>query len=231
MISVVVVDDDFRVARIHSTFVSRVDGFEVVGVAHSGADAMRLVKEVVPDLVLLDLYLPDVFGLDLLNQLRVQGLRSDVIVISAGNESTTVQQAVQLGVTNYLLKPFTFAVLQQRLEDYRQNRSSRPSLRVGDQSEIDRLFGRSGTSLLDQLPKGLSPETATLILTEVAQSSSGLSASECASQVGVSRVSARRYLEHYAGQGLMKVSLRYGNAGRPERRYELSRKPADQDGP
>lgn len=229
MISVVVVDDDFRVAKIHSSFVSRVDGFQVVGVAHSGADAMRLVREVVPDLVLLDLYLPDAFGLDLLNQLRVQGLRSDVIVISAGNESSTVEQAVQLGVTNYLLKPFTFADLQQRLEDYRQHRSSRPSHRMGDQSEIDRWFGRKGASLLDQLPKGLSPETATLILTEVAESSTGLSASECASHVGVSRVSARRYLEHYASQGLMRVSLRYGNAGRPERRYALSRRLTDED--
>nr|WP_294691315.1 response regulator [uncultured Friedmanniella sp.] len=231
MISVVVVDDDFRVAKIHTSFVSRVDGFEVVGVAHTGADAMRLVREVVPDLLLLDLYLPDIFGLDLLNQLRVQGLRSDVIVISAGNESSTVQQAVQLGVTNYLLKPFTFADLHQRLEDYRQHRSSRPSHRMGDQSEIDRVFGRTGSALLEQLPKGLSPETATLILTEVAESLSGLSASECASQVGVSRVSARRYLEHYANQGLIKVSLKYGNAGRPERRYALSRKPAQEEDP
>lgn len=229
MISVLVVDDDFRVAKIHSSFVSRVDGFQVVGLAHSGADTMRLVKQVEPDLILLDLYLPDVFGLDLLNQLRVQGLRSDVIVISAGNESTTVQQAVQLGVTNYLLKPFKFADLQQRLKDYQQQRSSRPSRRLGDQSEIDRLFGRPGTSLLDQLPKGLSPETATLILTEIAESPSGLSASECASQVGVSRVSARRYLEHYASQGLMSVSLRYGSAGRPERRYALSRRPTDEE--
>ena len=119
MISVVVIDDDFRVAKIHSSFVSRVDGYEVAGVAHSGADALRLVKDVEPDLMLLDLYLPDIFGLDLLNQMRVEGLLCDVIVISAGNESKTVQQAVQLGVTNYLLKPFTFADLRQRLDDYR----------------------------------------------------------------------------------------------------------------
>ena len=226
MISVVVIDDDFRVAKIHSSFVSRVEGFEVIGVAHSGAAAIELVKDAEPDLILLDLYLPDVFGLDLLNQLRVQGVRSDVIVISAGNESTTVQQAVQLGVTNYLLKPFTFADLQQRLEDYREHRCARRSHRLGDQSEIDRLFGRSESSALDRLPKGLSSETATLILSEAAKSPSGLSASECAERVGVSRVSARRYLEHYVGQGLMAVSLRYGSAGRPERRYALTQRPS-----
>ena len=174
--------------------------------------------------MLLDLYLPDVFGLDLLNQLRVQGLRCDVIVISAGNESRTVQQAVQLGVTNYLLKPFTFADLQQRLEDYRLHRTSSHPDRLGDQSEIDRLFGRTGTSLLERLPKGMSPETATLVLTEVANSTGGISALECAESVGISRVSARRYLEHYTSKGLMSVTLRYGNAGRPERRYTFTRK-------
>jgi response regulator of citrate/malate metabolism len=225
MISVAVIDDDPRAAKIHGSFVSRVDGFEVVGVAHSGAEALSLVREVQPDLMLLDLYLPDIFGLDLLNQMRVRGLRCDVIVISAGNESKTVQQAVQLGVTDYLLKPFTLADLRQRLDDYRANRALTHPHRLGDQSEIDRLFGRPGTSVLEQLPKGLSPETATLILSGVASSVGGISASECAELVGISRVSARRYLEHYTGKGLMTVSLRYGNAGRPERRYALSQAP------
>ena len=153
--------------------------------------------------------------------MRVAGLLCDVIVISAGNESKTVQQAVQLGVTNYLLKPFTFADLQQRLEDYRLNRAANHPSRLGDQSEIDRLFGRPGRSVLEQLPKGMSPETATLILSKVAESAGGVSALECAEIVGISRVSARRYLEHYTSQGLMSVTLRYGTAGRPERRYAM----------
>lgn len=225
MISVAVIDDDFRVAKIHSSFVSRIEGFEVVGVAHSGAEALELVKEVEPDLMLLDLYLPDIFGLDLLNQMRVRGLLCDVIVISAGNESKTVQQAVKLGVTNYLLKPFTLADLQQRLDDYRMNRASTHPYRLGDQSEIDRLFGRPGTPALEQLPKGMSRETARLILKGVARSVGGISALECAELVGISRVSARRYLEHYTSKGLMSVTLRYGNAGRPERRYALSKGP------
>jgi len=225
MISVVVIDDDFRVAKIHSSFVSRLDGYEVAGVANSGADALRLVKDVEPDLMLLDLYLPDVFGLDLLNQMRVEGLLCDVIVISAGNDSKTVQQAVQLGVTNYLLKPFTFADLRQRLDDYRLTRASIPPYRLGDQSEIDRFFGRPGLTQQEQLPKGMSPETATLVLTQVATSTEGVSASECAESVGISRVSARRYLEHYAANGLMSVTLRYGHAGRPVRRYALSQTP------
>ena len=225
MITVVVIDDDFRVAKIHSSFVSRIDGFEVVGVAHSGADAVTLVEQTKPDLMLLDLYLPDAFGLDLLSQLRVRGLHCDVIVISAGNESSTVQQAVQLGVTNYLLKPFTFADLKQRLDDYRLQRATSHPNQLRDQSEIDRLFGRTEAPPLEQLPKGMSPETATLILTEVANCAGDISASECADLVGISRVSARRYLEYYASTGLINVTLRYGSAGRPERRYASGRTP------
>lgn len=226
MISVVVVDDDFRVARIHSSFISRIDGYVVVGVAHSGAEAHRVVGELEPDLILLDLYLPDVFGLDLLNQLRVKGMQCDVIVISAANESETVQHAVQLGVVNYLLKPFTFADLQSRLDDYRSQRVSPRPERLGDQSEIDRLFGRSESAPLGQLPKGMSPETAQSILAVLTNTSVALSSLECADKVGISRVSARRYLEHFKTLGLIEVTLRYGSAGRPERRYSLISGPA-----
>lgn len=223
MISVVIVDDDFRVARIHSSFIQRIDGFEVVGVAHSGAEAVRVVDERAPDLILLDLYLPDVFGLDLLNQLRVKGRQCDVIVISAANESQTVQHALQLGVTNYLLKPFSFVALQERLADYREQRSARQPRRFGEQAEIDRLFGRAESPTWEQLPKGMSPETARLIMTALKQSATDVSALECAQTVGVSRVSARRYLEHFTAKGLIDVTLRYGTAGRPERRYALSK--------
>jgi response regulator of citrate/malate metabolism len=221
VISVVVVDDDFRVARIHSSFLSRIEGFTVVGVANTGREALEVVTRLEPTLVLLDLYLPDIFGLDLLNQLRVRGARPDVIVITAANESETVQQAVQLGVVSYLLKPFRFPELQRRLETYRDQRSASRSHRIGDQSTIDQLFGRSSEPLEGPLPKGLSAETARMIMTALAGEGGAVSASECAARVGVARVSARRYLEYFASQGLVDVALRYGTTGRPERQYRL----------
>ena len=98
MITVLVVDDDFRVARIHSAFVDRIEGFRTIGVANTGQEAIRLAVALVPDLILLDLYLPDVFGLDVLNRMRVAGVEGDAIVISAANESETVERAVKLGV-------------------------------------------------------------------------------------------------------------------------------------
>jgi response regulator of citrate/malate metabolism len=215
-----VVDDDFRVARIHSAFVDRVEGFHTVGVAHTGADALQAARDLRPDLILLDLYLPDVFGLDLISRLRLDGADSDVIVISAANESHTVERAVKLGVASYLLKPFTLDDLAARLSEYQsQHRSSRRRT-LDDQAEVDRVFGR--TEQVAPLPKGMSIETAELILALLNQQTHELSAQECAEAIGVSRVSARRYLEHFVRKGRVQVSLRYGSRGRPERRYLLS---------
>jgi response regulator of citrate/malate metabolism len=220
MITVLVVDDDFRVARIHSAFVDRVEGFRTVGVAHNGAEALAAAQNLTPDLILLDLYLPDIFGLDLINRLRVAGSDSDIIVISAANESRTVERAVKLGVASYLLKPFTLDDLAARLREYQtQHRSSRQRT-LDRQVEVDRIFGRAEPNA--PLPKGMSPETADLILAVLNEQAHELSAQECADAIGISRVSARRYLEHFVRQGRMQVSLRYGSRGRPERRYLLS---------
>ena len=217
MITVLVVDDDFRVARIDSAFVDRVEGFRAVASAGTGREALEQAQRLHPDLILLDLYLPDVFGLDLLTRTRVAGVDSAANVISAANESETVQRALKLGVANFLLKPFTFHDLAGRLNEYRTQRSRRSQPRVGDQAEVDRIFGRSGTGRPADLPKGLSPQTAELILTSL--STEPRSAQECAEAAGISRVSARRYLELYVQQGKAQVSLRYGSRGRPERRY------------
>jgi response regulator of citrate/malate metabolism len=220
VITVLVVDDDFRVARIHSAFVDRVEGFRAVGVAHTGADALTAARTLKPDLILLDLYLPDIFGLDLISRIRVEGADSEVIVISAANEFDTVERAVKLGVASYLLKPFTLDDLAARLSEYQsQHRSSRRRT-LDDQAEVDRNIGR--TEQVAPLPKGMSIETAELILALLNQQTHELSAQECAEAIGVSRVSARRYLEHFVRKGRVQVSLRYGSRGRPERRYLLS---------
>jgi response regulator of citrate/malate metabolism len=221
VITVLVVDDDFRVARIHSAFVDRVEGFRTIGVAHTGQEAIRLAVALVPDLILLDLYLPDIFGLDVLNRMRVAGVEGDAIVISAANESETVERAVKLGVVNYLLKPFTADQLVQRLEHYKVSRSARRPRTLGDQAAIDQIMGRGESGSVEALPKGLSPQTAELILAALAAAGSELSAQESADAVGIARVSARRYLEFFVRQGRVAVSLRYGARGRPERRYAV----------
>ena len=222
MITVLVVDDDFRVARIHSAFVDRVEGFRTVGIAHHGAEAVAMATQLVPDLILLDLYLPDAFGLDVLNRMRVAGVEGDVIVISAANESEAVERALKLGVAGYLLKPFTLDDLASRLAQYKTQHLRRSSPVLGDQAAVDRLFGRLEAPPAEPLPKGMSVETAELILTTLQDAAEEQSAQECADAAGISRVSARRYLEFFVAQGRAQVSLRYGSRGRPERRYQLA---------
>jgi response regulator of citrate/malate metabolism len=225
MIRVLVVDDDFMVAKVHSGFVSRVPGFAVVGVAHNGAAAPASVVELQPDLVLLDVYLPDMTGLDVLRRLRETQPDVDVLVISAAKEAETVRTALRGGVVNYLLKPFDQEALRERLEQYAATHRSLATGPTVAQRDLDRLFGaRPGGSPRpggrgDRLPKGLSPESAELVRRALQEAGGDLSASETAEVTGLSRVSARRYLEHFVTTGRAEVRLQYGAAGRPQRRY------------
>ncbi|MGO4596699.1 response regulator [Terrabacter sp. 2RAF25] len=221
MISVLVVDDDFMVARIHRGFVERVEGFEVVGTARTGDEALSLVEEHRPDLVLLDLYLPDTFGLDLLTRLRAAGASCDVLVITAAKEADSVRRAVREGVVGYVLKPFAFPDLEQRLQAYAAERARALADDDLTQAEIDAAFvsGPPGVTGRSSLPKGMSAETAEAVAGALRDADGTLSATECAEVVGISRVSARRYLEHFVSGGQAVVSLRYGTTGRPERRY------------
>lgn len=221
MRDVLVVDDDFMVAEIHRRFVDRVDGFRAVGVARTGAEALTAARELEPDLLLLDVYLPDMTGLAVLQRLRSDGNRVGVIMITAARELDTVSAALDGGAADYLIKPFEFGQLQTKLEAFAARADALESDGGADQSLIDSLFGSgAGTAPEAPLPKGLGVETGRLVLAAV-RDAGEVSAAECAEAVGISRVSARRYLEHYLGTGTLEIRLQYG-AGRPERRYRLA---------
>jgi response regulator of citrate/malate metabolism len=219
VIEVLIVDDDFMVARIHTGFVERTPGFTVTGVAHNGAEALAEAERLQPDLVLLDVYLPDVSGLDLLTGLRDAAPEVDVLVISAAREADTVRRALRGGIVHYLMKPFSYDDLRVRLEHYQQAYAGITGEHA-DQADVDRLFGVAGAE--KRLPKGFSAETLKLVedtLRNLPHGADDLSAAEAASLLGISRVSARRYLEHLNETGKAEVTLRYGEVGRPERRY------------
>ena len=221
MIGVLIVDDDFMVARIHTGFVERTPGFEVVGVAHTGAEALAQVEALEPDLVRLDGSLPDTTGLDLLQRMREVAPEVDVLVISAAREADTVRRALRGGIVHDLIKPFSYDVRRVRLEHYREAYGGLASASdETDQAEVDRVFGGRVGAERGRLPKGFSAETLRLVEEHLRAAGSDLSASEAAGQLGVSRVSARRYLEHLVETGRAVVRLRYGEVGRPERRYQ-----------
>ncbi|GGZ27059.1 response regulator [Streptomyces poonensis] len=220
-IDVLVVDDDFMVTRVHRTFVERVAPFRVVGTAGTAGEAVAAVDALRPDLVLLDLYLPDGFGLDVIPRLRTAGHDCDVMAITAAREADAVRGAVRHGVVDYLLKPFEYEDLRSRLERYAEQRGRLLTTVVRGQADVDRVLAGAFTAApgTTPLPKGLSVETADLVERTLRAADGTLSAAECAAATGVSRVSARRYLEHFHATGSAEVSLRYGAAGRPERRY------------
>ncbi|NRQ50627.1 response regulator [Aeromicrobium stalagmiti] len=221
MIRVLVVDDDFMVAGIHAKFVARTPGFEVVGTARTGAEALQMCGDLDPGLVLLDVHLPDMSGLDVLQSLRADGSTVGVVMVTAERDAEAVRTALHGGAMQYLVKPFEFDDFAARMQRVRE---ALTTLAAGapDQAAIDRAFGAPAAAATT-LPKGLSPESAQLV--EDALSSNGeLSAADCGEQVGLSRVSARRYLEYFVDQGLATVRLNYGNAGRPERRYRSTRR-------
>lgn len=220
MRDVLIVDDDFMVAEIHRRFVEQVNGFRSVGIAPTGGEALTLARDLRPHLILLDVYLPDMTGLEVLQRLRSDGDRVGVIMITAARELDTVKGALDGGAADYLIKPFEFPQLKTKLEAFATRAEALESAAGVNQSLIDSLFGGAGSqSQPEVLPKGLGAETGRLVLDAVRESGE-VSAAECADLVGISRVSARRYLEHYLSTGAVELRLQYG-VGRPERRYYL----------
>ena len=163
MIKVLIVDDDFMVAKVHAGFIQRTPGFSVVGAAHTGAQAVA-ETEVCTGTGLVDIHLPDVNGLDLMHQLREVAPDLDVLVISAAREVDTVRKALRSGIVHYLIKPFSQTDLQERLEHYRSAYQGLDSSKdVAEQSDVNRVFGLDRTER--PLPKGCSIETLKLVET------------------------------------------------------------------
>lgn len=220
MISVLVVEDDPVAAEAHQAYVERVPGFEVASVAHSGREALRFLATHPVDLILLDLHLPDGHGLDITRALRGGGGAADVIVVTSARDLSTVRTAVSQGVVQYLLKPFTFASLRQKLERYAEFRAQLD----GDgealgQGEVDRALASLRGVDAGALPPGVLAETMEAVEMTLRGAPGGLSASEVAQRCGMSRVTARRYLEFLAESGSARRQPRYGGQGRPEMEY------------
>jgi len=222
MIRALVVDDDFRVADLHSAYVERVAGFEVAGLAHSGAAALESVDKLRPDLVLLDIYLPDMTGLEVLRRLREEEHPPvDVIAITAAREVESLRAAMRGGVVHYLIKPFLFPIFEEKLLSYAAAHARMTRIGHAEQGDVDRIFGALRTARNESLPKGLSDSTLDLIVQALSRSDSGLAAAAVADAAGLSRVTARRYLDHLCQLGKAELTMRYGGPGRPEHRYRL----------
>lgn len=221
-LQVLVVDDDYRVAAIHAAYVQQTDGFAVIGQAHTAVQALDLAKKLHPDLVLMDVHLPDGNGLDVVRVLLEKPDPPAIIVISAARELAAIRTSVQLGVVHYLVKPFRYEVLAAQLAGYQRLRLHLDGLEgTAEQADVDKVFQLMHSSpAAPALPsKGHSAPTLEMVLAAVRLCPGDISAIEVAEQVGISRATAQRYLNYLQQQGVVTLQLRYGATGRSEHRY------------
>ncbi len=225
MITVLIVEDEPLIAEAHRTYLARLQGFTIAGVANTAREAMRIATEAAidspVDLVLLDLGLPDASGIALASALS--GLRPapDIIAITSERDLEMVRAAVAHGALAYLLKPFTFAAFRDRLERYRRYREALPAgTEAASQAEVDRALAELRITDKSAAPKGAAPGTTDEIARAVRDRADGLTADEAAKLVGVSRVTAWRYLERLADDGTVTRVTVYGKTGRPSTRYQ-----------
>ena len=229
MIRTLVVDDDYHVAHAHALSVGRLPGFSVVGEAHSSEEACLLIKDERPDLLLLDMYLPDYNGLDLVRRLTRESARSadsdgpshvpDFLLVTAARDIESVRSAMQLGAVYYLVKPFTFAALREQLESYRQWRQRLEGSHEADQGTVDALYGLLRSPATASATRRNLPTTMARVLDMVQSSATPLGAAEVAERLGVSRPTAQRYLAALVQKRVIDLDLAYGTTGRPEHRY------------
>ncbi|GAB3158627.1 response regulator [Amycolatopsis stemonae] len=219
MIRTLVVDDDYRIARVHAAGIGRVEGFTAVGEAHSVAEARRLVAARRPELLLLDLYLPDGHGLDLMRSLRDAPSCPDFVVITAAQDVDSVRRAMQLGAVYYLVKPFGFAQLRDQLTAYNQLQQSMEQLAVADQAAVDSLYSLLRAPSARTADRHKLPPTMAQVLDLLVAAEDDLSAVDVAERLEVSRATAQRYLADLVRRGLADLRLHRGGTGRPEHRY------------
>ncbi|GIJ43730.1 transcriptional regulatory protein [Virgisporangium aliadipatigenens] len=222
---VLVVEDDPILAEAHGEYVRRLAGFTLVGTVHHGAESVEIVSRGGVDLILLDFFLPDIDGLAVCRRLRARGCTTDVIAVTSERSLSAVQEAITLGVVQYLVKPFTFATFADRLGRYAEyRRMITDPAGVAAQGDVDRAFASLRTPIRHHLPKGLSEETLAALIGELREHDTAVTATEIADATGTSRVTARRYLEYLTAQRMVERALRYGSKGRPEHEYRWNRR-------
>ncbi|SDM69536.1 two-component system, CitB family, response regulator DctR [Fictibacillus solisalsi] len=225
-IDVLLIEDDPMVLEINRAFIEKVSGFKVTGMATNGAEGLKQIKKLQPDLVVLDIYMPKRDGIHTIHEIRKHKSKVDIIVISAANDRQTIQTMLQQGAIDYIIKPFKFERIQQALERYKEFRLQLNTQGEMSQKEVDALLSVATVSerKQEEIPKGLSQNTLMQIIGFLKDQSGGKSSEEVAEGVGIARVTARRYLEYLEKTGEIKLDVQYGGVGRPINRYLMKYK-------
>lgn len=223
---ILIIEDDFRIANINRQFVEKVEGFVVSDTVKTGEDALAFLRksDVLPDIIFLDIYIPDVEGLDLFWEIRSTYREIDIIIVTAAKEPKTIQGAIRGGVFDYMIKPVDVSRFEFTLIRYKEQRRILETMSEMEQEDIDALLWPISTTVTKHtnLPKGIDPITLNEITNLLKNERiGGITAVELSGQIGTSRSTARRYLEYLVSVKVIETKLKYGTVGRPERKYYL----------
>lgn len=221
MIHVAIAEDDFRIASIQEEFLKQLNGFMLIGKALNAADTLTLLEKKQVDVLLLDIYMPDMLGTELLPILKSRFPRTDIIMITAASEREMLQEALRYGVFHYLIKPVSLEKFTSVLTQYKKKKQLLSTTNQVTQDVVDAYFAGNvqPSSQAAPLPTGIDSVTLNRVSDVLSSLSSGVSIEEMGNQIGASRTTARRYLEYLVTIGKCRVEHEYGIVGRPERRY------------
>lgn len=222
-LKVILIEDDPMVREVHRQFIDRIEGFSIIGIASNGMEGLRLVRELRPDLAIIDIYMPYMGGLEMLNELRSEDYSVDVIAITAASDIETIHRVLQQGAVDYIMKPFTFDRIKKALDNYKNYRMKLGEKEALLQEELDQILfiDNKEESEKETLPKGLNMNTLTKITKYISLQKEPVSSEEVAESIGMARVTARRYLDYLEKEGKVKIHIHYGGVGRPVNRYGI----------
>jgi len=220
MFKVLIVEDDPMVAMINEQYIAKNSSFKVVGKCGNGEEAIAFLEKNAVDLLILDVYMPHMNGLETLKVIREKNIPVSVIMVTAANDITSFETAMRLGAVDYLVKPFDFARFQLALDKYSAKTSVLKDGETLNQSSIDRILDSQGPAA-DMLPKGIQEQTKSNILQCLASSDDWMTGDEIASGCGLSAVTVRRYMNHLAQTGEVTSHMNYDTGGRPCMMYRI----------
>ncbi|MGE7693309.1 response regulator [Lysinibacillus sp. NPDC094177] len=232
VINVLLIEDDPMVREVNRQFIEQIKGFSLIGYAGNGVEGVEEIKQLNPELVFMDIFMPEQDGIITLGKIREEHIPVDVIAVTAANDMSTVQRILHLGVYDYIMKPFTFERIEQTLKNYQAYRKKISGMQDLTQHDVDRLMQQrfpeqivvppiTETIIIDELPKGFNRATLDKVLAYIQKSNEAVSAEEVSTYIGTARVTARRYLDFLEKQSLLKVDIQYGSVGRPIHRYYI----------
>jgi len=220
MYEVLIVEDDPMVAMINKQYVNQNPNFHVACVCRDGDTAMKYLTQYTVHLVILDLYMPNKDGLTLLREIREREIPVSVIMVTAANDSASIEEALRLGIVDYLIKPFFNDRFQKALDTFISRENTFHNISSFDQQHIDAIIAGTSTKVEYQLPKGIQEQTLeTICIFLEGKGTTEFTAEDIADHVGLSRVTVRRYMNYLLEKGRILGHMNYETGGRPSMLY------------